>query len=169
MKCISILALFVHVCSWNLIRREIILWKITQINWLLFVWYKYINTPGTAGGPGGRDRTLARREREKDGKFVITMAKLCMAHASTHGASKPPGPKRKRDWTMVITMASYALQRHLGWRTQSRLGQLINDSLFWPIMSHIRGVTLINNSLFWPAGFRHPTLVIFIILVFWMN
>ena len=24
---------------------------------------------------------------------------------------------------MVITLASYALQRHLGWRTQSRLGQ----------------------------------------------
>ena len=25
--------------------------------------------------------------------MVITMAKLCMAHASTHGARKPPGPK----------------------------------------------------------------------------
>ena len=24
--------------------------------------------------------------------MVITMAKLCMAHASTHGARKPPGP-----------------------------------------------------------------------------
>ena len=52
-------------------------------------------TPGTAGCPGGRDRTLARREREKDRKFVITMAKLCMAHASTHGARKPPGPKKE--------------------------------------------------------------------------
>ena len=31
--------------------------------------------------------------------------------------------KEKKDRTMVITMASYALQRHLGWRTQSRLGQ----------------------------------------------
>ena len=28
-----------------------------------------------------------------------------------------------RDQTITITMASYALQRHLGWRTQSRLGQ----------------------------------------------
>ena len=29
----------------------------------------------------------------------------------------------ERDRTMVITMASYALQRHLVWRTQSHLGQ----------------------------------------------
>ena len=35
------------------------------------------NTPGTAGGQ------------------VITMAKLRMAHASTHGARKPPGPKKE--------------------------------------------------------------------------
>ena len=27
----------------------------------------------------------------------ITMAKLRMAHASTHGARKPPGPKRKKE------------------------------------------------------------------------
>ena len=31
--------------------------------------------------------------------------------------------ERERDRKLVITMASYALQRHLGWRTQSRLGQ----------------------------------------------
>ena len=29
--------------------------------------------------------------------MVITMAKLRMAHASTHGARKPPGPKKKRE------------------------------------------------------------------------
>ena len=28
--------------------------------------------------------------------MVITMAKLRMAHASTHGARKPPGPKEKK-------------------------------------------------------------------------
>ena len=33
------------------------------------------------------------REREKERKLVKTMAKLRMAHASTHGARKPPGPK----------------------------------------------------------------------------
>ena len=27
--------------------------------------------------------------------MVITMAKLRMAHASTHGARKPPGPKER--------------------------------------------------------------------------
>ena len=53
-----------------------------------------------------------RRERE----LVIAMAKLRMVHANTHGARKPPGPKEKKR-TMVIKMASYALQRHLGLRT----------------------------------------------------
>ena len=33
-------------------------------------------------------------EKRKDRTMVITMAKLRMAHASTHGARKPPGPKR---------------------------------------------------------------------------
>ena len=28
--------------------------------------------------------------------MVITMAKLRMAHASTHGARKPPGPKERK-------------------------------------------------------------------------
>ena len=34
-----------------------------------------------------------KKEREKERKLVKTMAKLRMAHASTHGARKPPGPK----------------------------------------------------------------------------
>ena len=106
------------------------------------------NTPGTAGGPGGHDRTLAVKSRKngrkviffrkknnftpkkyffciyllvmpkyrvknyfahgrfpevgqkqkteekkkEERKLVITMAKLRMAHANTHGARKPPGP-----------------------------------------------------------------------------
>ena len=29
--------------------------------------------------------------------MVITMAKLRMAHASTHGARKPPGPKKRKE------------------------------------------------------------------------
>ena len=38
--------------------------------------------------------------------MVITMAKLRMAHASTHGARKPPGPKKKntpgtRGWSRL--------------------------------------------------------------------
>ena len=49
---------------------------------------------------------------------------------ATHGARRhawrmqAAWAKRKKDGTMVITMASYALQRHLVWRTQSCLGQL---------------------------------------------
>ena len=38
----------------------------------------------------GEERKKERRERER--KLGITMAKLHMAHASTHGARKPPGP-----------------------------------------------------------------------------
>ena len=36
------------------------------------------------------------KKREREQKLVITMAKLRMAHASTHGARKPPGPKERR-------------------------------------------------------------------------
>ena len=39
---------------------------------------------------GKKKRRERERERLNNGK---TMAKLRMAHASTHGARKPPGPK----------------------------------------------------------------------------
>ena len=44
---------------------------------------------------GAHKHTWNKKEREKrrDRTMVITMAKLRMAHASTHGARKPPGPK----------------------------------------------------------------------------
>ena len=32
------------------------------------------------------------KERKRERKLVITTAKLRMAHASMHGAQKPPGP-----------------------------------------------------------------------------
>ena len=58
---------------------------------------------------------------------------------STHGRFPEVGPKhetkkkkkreKRRDRTMVITMASYALQHHLGWHTQSCLGQ------FWFLLT----------------------------------
>ena len=41
--------------------------------------------------------------------------------------------RKKEDRKLVITMASYALQR-LGWRTQSRLGQLETNSLVAAIL-----------------------------------
>ena len=41
----------------------------------------------------GQKQKTEKREREKEErKYVITMAKLLMAHASTYGARKPPGP-----------------------------------------------------------------------------
>ena len=43
------------------------------------------NTPGTASGPGGRDRTLAVKSKNEpnDGNYN---------GQATHGARKPPGP-----------------------------------------------------------------------------
>ena len=38
----------------------------------------------------GEKREKERKKEER--KLMKTMAKLCMAHASTHGARKPPGP-----------------------------------------------------------------------------
>ena len=46
-------------------------------------------------------KSKRRREKEKRRKMVITMAKLRMAHASTHGARKPPGPKPKRNVRVI--------------------------------------------------------------------
>ena len=75
------------------------------------------------------------QKKRKDRKLVITMAKLCMAHASTHGARKPPGPiishmgvspkwvkskkrrkERKKERKLVITMANLRMAHasHLG-------------------------------------------------------
>ena len=46
-------------------------------------------------------------------KYVITMAKLRMAHASTHGARKPPGPicselTLKYSATIIIIYSLYS-------------------------------------------------------------
>ena len=44
----------------------------------------------------GQKQKTERKKRgrgKKERPMVITMAKLRMAHASTHGARKPPGPK----------------------------------------------------------------------------
>ena len=58
-------------------------------------WGKQIFTHGRFPKVGQKQKT-ERKKREKDRTMVITMAKLCMAHASTHGARKPPGPKKKK-------------------------------------------------------------------------
>ena len=48
---------------------------------------------GSKAEDGGKRKKEREKEREKDW-MVKTMAKLRMAHASTHGARKPPGPKK---------------------------------------------------------------------------
>ena len=53
---------------------------------------KQIITHGRFPEVGQKQKT-----EKKERKLVITMAKLRMAHASTHGARKPPGPKKKKE------------------------------------------------------------------------
>ena len=59
--------------------------------------------------------------------MVITMAKLLMAHASTHGAHKPPGPKerKKRERAKVGDNNDQAMHggRKHEWRTQAAWGK----------------------------------------------
>ena len=53
----------------------------------------------------GQKQKTEKRERERERKLVITMAKLRMAHASLHGARKPPGPEE----TSLIASVKLAL------------------------------------------------------------
>ena len=57
-------------------------------------WGKQIFAHGRFPKVGQKQKTEKKKKREdrKDRKLVITMAKLRMAHASTHGARKLPGP-----------------------------------------------------------------------------
>ena len=66
-------------------------------------WGKQIFTHGSFPEVGRKQKTEKKKEREKE----------------------------ERKW--AITMASYALQCHLGWRTQSRLGQHCFMLGVWPI------------------------------------
>ena len=52
-------------------------------------WGKQIFTHGRFHEVGQKQKT---EKKEKERTMVITMAKLRMVHASTHGARKPPGP-----------------------------------------------------------------------------
>ena len=59
-------------------------------------WVKNYFAHGRFPEVGQKQKTeKKRRKKEEDERLndVITMAKLRMAHASTHGARKPPGPK----------------------------------------------------------------------------
>ena len=105
------------------------------------------NTPGTRGGSGFRNRTLAKKQKnarksfffvKKNNNylnifilqiFLLDMPKYWGKQISMHGSFPKVGQKQKtvqkkkkerdKDRKLVITMASYALQRHLRWRTQA--------------------------------------------------
>ena len=55
-------------------------------------WVKNYFAHGSFPEVGQKQKTEEKKS-EKDRTMIITMAKLCMAHASTHGTRKPPGPK----------------------------------------------------------------------------
>ena len=89
------------------------------------------NSPGTGDGPGGRDRTLAKKSRKNAQK---SYQHISSSYAKVLGETNfPPrefprsgskakdgkAKRKKKDRKLVLTMASYALQRHLGWRTQA--------------------------------------------------
>ena len=56
-------------------------------------WVKNYFAHGRFPEVGQKQKTEKKKKKEGERKLVITMAKLRMAHASTHGARKPPGPK----------------------------------------------------------------------------
>ena len=74
---------------------------------------KFSRTGDSPKWKSKRRRKKKKKERLNDGN------KNGQATHGTRNHASRLGQKRK----LLITMASYALQRHLGWRTQSRLGQ----------------------------------------------
>ena len=85
-------------------------------------WVKNYFAHGRFPKVGQKQKTEEKEEREKDWTMVITMAKLRMAHASTHCARKPPGPKeRKRERLNNGEnngQATHGACKH-AWRTQA--------------------------------------------------
>ena len=58
-------------------------------------WVKNYFAHGRFPEVGEKQKTEEKKKEERkkeERKLVKTMAKLRMAHASTHGARKPPGP-----------------------------------------------------------------------------
>ena len=70
-------------------------------------WVKNYFTHGRFLEVGQKQKT--EKKKKKDRKLVITMAKLRMAHASKHGARKPPEPK------LYVTVATLILCIYI-WR-----------------------------------------------------
>ena len=91
-------------------------------------WGEQIFRHGSFPEMGQKQITEGKKERERKkerAKVGNNYGQLRIATPLWVAHAKPPGPKteREKDRKLVITMASYALQRHLRWRTLSRLGQ----------------------------------------------
>ena len=79
-------------------------------------WGKQIFTHGRFPEVGQKQKTEGKKrkkKREKERKLVITMALLRMAHASTHGACKPPGPKIYATVCVTIWVNNNFLSMHM--------------------------------------------------------
>ena len=79
------------------------------------------------GGSGFRDRMLtvkSRKTPENQPPHICissSYANIFASGVSLKWVKSRRRREKKKGRKLVITMASYALQRHLGWRTQSRL------------------------------------------------
>ena len=69
-------------------------------------WGKNYFAHGSFPEVGQKQKTeKKKKERKRERKLVITMAKLRMAHGSTHGARKPPGPIYRLYYSDVLMEA----------------------------------------------------------------
>ena len=74
---------------------------------------------------------LKTEKKEEERTMVITMAKLRMAHTSTHGAHKPPGPKLT-DWCCDSCETVFHCLSLNHYTEQARkLMILISKGLYW--------------------------------------
>ena len=58
--------------------------------------------------------------------MVITMAKLRMAHASTHGARKPPGPKASKNWLLNKMAIKLKAMHFMTYKVLSSFGNFMS-------------------------------------------
>ena len=88
-------------------------------------WGKFFFSLRSLPEVGQKQKTEREKKRKREKKLNDgnNKGQLRIANATSGGARKAAWAKkeRKKERKWVIMMASYALQHHLGWRTQSRL------------------------------------------------
>ena len=82
-------------------------------------WVRNYFAHGSFPEVGQKQKTEKKKKKKKeDWTMVITMAKLRMAHATTHGARKPPGPKERPNDGNNNGQATHGARKH-AWRMQA--------------------------------------------------